>query len=63
MPGQRGTKCKGYIQLGVVLALHWQLNPMQIFFSVKWDQYFMYGFLCLIKPDSDRISTLEPSIS
>ena len=23
----------------------------------------MFGFLCLIKPDSDRISTLEPFIS
>ena len=33
------------------------------FFSLKWDHYFIFGFLCLIKPDSDRISTLEPFIS
>ena len=33
------------------------------FFLLKWDQYFILGFLCLIKPDSDRISTLEPFIS
>ena len=24
---------------------------------------FIFGFLCLIKPDSDRISTLEPFVS
>ena len=34
-----------------------------IFFSLKWDHYFIFGFLCLIKPDSDRISTLESFIS
>ena len=34
-----------------------------IFFPLKWDHYFIFGFLCLIKPDSDRISTLEPFIS
>ena len=33
------------------------------FFSLKWDHYFIFGFLCLNKPDSDRISTLEPFIS
>ena len=33
------------------------------FFPLKWDHYFIFGFLCLIKPDSDRISTLEPFIS
>ena len=33
------------------------------FFLLKWDHYFIFGFLCLIKPDSDRISTLEPFIS
>ena len=32
-------------------------------FSLKWDYYFIFGFLCLIKSDSDRISTLEPFIS
>ena len=33
---------------------------IDFFFSLKWDHYFIVGFLCLIKPDSDRISTLEP---
>ena len=33
------------------------------FFPLKWDHYFIFGFLCLIKPDSDRISTLESFIS
>ena len=33
------------------------------FFPLKWDHYFMFGFLCLIKSDSDRISTLELFIS
>ena len=33
------------------------------FFLLKRDQYFIFGFLCLIKPDYDRISTLEPFIS
>ena len=31
-----------------------------------YDMYqfeIIFGFLCLIKPDSDRISTLEPFIS
>ena len=32
------------------------------FFSLNWDHYFIIGFLCLIKPDSDRISTLESFI-
>ena len=30
---------------------------------LKWDQYFIFGFLCLIKPDSDRITTFEHFIS
>ena len=34
-----------------------------ILFPLKWDHYFIFGFLYLIKPDSDRISTLEPFIS
>ena len=33
------------------------------FFPLKWDHSFIFGFLCLIKPDSDSISTLEPFIS
>ena len=33
------------------------------FFLLKWDQYFIFGFLCLIKPDSDRITTFEHFIS
>ena len=33
------------------------------FFFLKWDHYFIVGFLCLIKPDSDRVSTLESFIS
>ena len=33
------------------------------FFLLKWDHYFIFGFLCLIKPDFDRISTLELFIS
>ena len=32
------------------------------FYSLKWDRYLIFGFLCLIKPDSDRISTLEQKI-
>ena len=34
-----------------------------ILFSLKWDHDIIFGVLCLIKPDSDRISTLEPFIS
>ena len=34
-----------------------------IFFPLKWDHYFIFGFLCLIKLDSDRISTIESFIS
>ena len=33
------------------------------FFLLKWDHNFIFGFLCLIRPDSERISTLEPFIS
>ena len=33
------------------------------FFSTHMELYFIFGFLCLIKPDSDRIRTLEPFIS
>ena len=33
------------------------------FILLKWDQYFISGFLCLIKPDSDRITTFEHVIS
>ena len=33
------------------------------FFLLKWDHNFIFGFLCLIRPASDRISTLEPFIS
>ena len=33
------------------------------FFLLKWDHYFIFGFLCLVKPDSDRTSILEPFIS
>ena len=33
------------------------------FFLLKWDHNFIFGFLCLIRPDSNRISTLEPFIS
>ena len=40
-----------------------QMVAVLIFFSLKWDHYFIFGFLCLIKPDSDRISTLESFIS
>ena len=29
---------------------------------LKWDRYFIFGFLCLIKSDSDRITTIEPFI-
>ena len=39
------------------------MTALLILFSLKWDHYFIFGFLCLIKPDSDRISTLEPFIS
>ena len=48
----------------VKLRAFFQSNGSRIdFFSLKWDHYFMFGFLYLIKPDSDRISTLEPFIS
>ena len=33
------------------------------FFLLKLDKNFIFGFLCLIKPDSDRITTPEPLIS
>ena len=33
------------------------------FFLLKWDHNFIFGFLCLIKPDSDRNTTLELVIS
>ena len=33
------------------------------FVLLKWDYYFIFGFLCLIKPDSDGINTLKPFIS
>ena len=33
------------------------------FFPTQMGSYFIFGFLCLIKPDSDRISTLEPFLS
>ena len=32
------------------------------FFVLKWDQNPIFGFLYLIKPDSDRITTFEHSI-
>ena len=38
-------------------------SAVLIFFPLKWDHYFIFGFLCLIKSHSDRISTLEPFIS
>ena len=48
----------------VKLRAIFQPNGRRInLFVLKWDQYFIFGFLCLIKPDSDRISTLEPFIS
>ena len=39
------------------------MTAILIFFFTQWNHYFIFGFLCLIKPDSDRISTLEPIIS
>ena len=49
-----------YVKLHAIL----QPNGSRIdFFLIKWDHYFIFGFLCLIKPDSDRINTLEPFIS
>ena len=48
----------------VKLRAIFQPNDGRIdFFPLKWDHYFIFGFVCLIKPDSDRISTLEPFIS
>ena len=45
----------------VKLRAIFQHNGSRIdFFSIKWEHYFIFGFLCLIKPDCDRISTLEP---
>ena len=32
------------------------------YFLLQWDQYFIFGYLCLIKPDSDRIINLKPFI-
>ena len=29
------------------------------FFVLKWDQNLIFGFLYLIKPDSDRITTFK----
>ena len=34
-----------------------------MFFLLKSDQYFKFQFLCLIKPDSDRITTFEHFLS
>ena len=49
-----------YVKLRAIL----QPNAGRIdFFSLKWDHYFIFGFLCLIKPDSDRIRTRESFIS
>ena len=45
------------------LTLNTLMAAVLIFFLLKWDHYFIFGFLCLIKPDSDRISSLEPIIS
>ena len=48
----------------VKLRAIFQLNGSRIdFFSLKWDHYFIFGFLSLIKPDSDRLITLRPFIS
>ena len=33
---------------------------INLFFLLKWDKNFVFGFLCLIKPDSDRTTSLEP---
>ena len=49
-----------YVKLRVIL----QPNGGCIdFVLLKWDNYFIFGFLCLIIPDSDKISTLEHCIS
>ena len=50
----------------IYITLHaiFQPNGSHIdFFMIIWDQYFMFGFLCLIKPDSDRITISEHFIS
>ena len=33
------------------------------FILLKWEQYFIFRFLCLIKPASDRITTFEHFIN
>ena len=34
------------------------MGAILFFFSLKWDLNFIFGFLCLIKPDSDRNTIL-----
>ena len=49
-----GVKIRGFrLQESIALC----------FFLLKSDRNFIFKLLCLIKSDSDRISTLEPFIS
>ena len=36
-----------------------KMAAVLIFFVHKWDHYFIFGFLGLIKPDSDGITIFE----
>ena len=40
-----------------------QMAAILISLLHQWDQIFIFGFLCLINPDSHRIGTLEPFIN
>ena len=45
------------------VQIFYQMLDIWIFFYSNGITGFIFGFLCLIKPDSERISTLEPYIS
>ena len=49
-----------YIKLRAIFQPNgWRIDLILL----KWDQYFIFGFPWLIKPDSDRITTFEHFIS
>ena len=45
------------------VQMFYQMEDIWIFFYSNGITNFIFGFLCLIKADSEIISTLEPSIS
>ena len=52
--------------LVIYIKLHALFQPNGGFIDLcllKWDKKLIFGFLCLIEPDSYRITTFEPFIS